>query len=76
MRIITLNANGIRSAERKNFFPWLQAQQPDIVCLQETKAQLHQLDSDVFCPQGYHRFYHDAEKKAIAVSLFTAKNNL
>ena len=39
MRIITLNANGIRSAERKNFFLWMQAQQPDIVCLQETKAE-------------------------------------
>ena len=63
MRIITLNANGIRSAERKNFFNWMQSQQPDIVCLQETKAQLHQLESNVFCPVGYHCYYHDAEKK-------------
>jgi exodeoxyribonuclease-3 len=74
MRIITLNVNGIRSAGRKNFFPWLQAQQADVVCLQETKAQTHQLDSDVFCPQGYHCFYHDAEKKGYSgVALYSKK---
>jgi exodeoxyribonuclease III len=63
MRIITLNANGIRSAERKGFFTWMQQQNADYVCLQETKAQNHQLDNDIFCPSNYHCFYHDAEKK-------------
>ena len=63
MRIITLNANGIRSAERKGFFTWLATQNADVVCIQETKAQLHQLDNTVFCPAGFHCFYHDAEKK-------------
>ena len=43
MRIITLNANGIRSAARKGFFDWLAAQDADVVCLQETKAQRDQL---------------------------------
>jgi exodeoxyribonuclease-3 len=50
MRIITLNANGIRSAERKGFFAWMQQQNADIICLQETKAQLHQLSSDPLLP--------------------------
>jgi exodeoxyribonuclease-3 len=63
MRVITLNANGIRSAERKGFFSWMQAQNADVICLQETKAQLHQLAADTFCPENYHCFYHDAEKK-------------
>jgi exodeoxyribonuclease III len=63
MRIISFNANGIRSAERKGFFTWMQLQNADVICLQETKAQLHQLDSNIFCPQGYQCFYHDAEKK-------------
>ena len=36
MRIVSFNANGIRSAANKGFFPWLEAQQADIVCLQET----------------------------------------
>ncbi len=63
MRVITLNVNGIRAAERKGFFSWLQQQGADIVCLQEIKAQSHQLDSSVFHPLGYHCYYHEAEKK-------------
>ena len=63
MRVITFNANGIRSAERKGFFTWLQQQNADVVCIQETKAQIHQLDTDLFFPKGYQCFHHDAEKK-------------
>lgn len=72
MRIITLNANGIRSAERKGFFNWLQQQNADIICIQETKAQEHQLSSEIFCPKGYHCYYHDAEKKGYSgVAIYT-----
>ena len=63
MRIISLNANGIRAAERKGFFPWLQSQNADVICIQETKAQVEQLKAEAFWPEGYHCFYHDAEKK-------------
>ena len=74
MRIITLNANGIRSAERKGFFAWMLKQNADIICIQETRAQLHQLNSDLFCPTGYHCFYHDAEKKGYSgVALYCKK---
>ncbi|MGI9232179.1 MAG: endonuclease/exonuclease/phosphatase family protein, partial [Woeseiaceae bacterium] len=38
-RVISLNANGIRAAARKGFFDWMQAQDADVVCIQETKAQ-------------------------------------
>lgn len=62
-RIITLNANGIRAAHRKGFFEWLAAQNADVVCIQETKAQEHQLTDDAFRPEGYHCFYEDAQKK-------------
>jgi len=60
--IVTLNANGIRAAARKGFFEWLQREQPDIVCIQETKAQEHQLDESPFYPAGYHCYYNDALK--------------
>ena len=63
MRIITLNANGIRAAERKGVFPWLSTQNADVVCIQETKAQESQLTAETFHPEGYHCFYHDAVKK-------------
>ncbi len=61
-KIITCNTNGIRAAARKGFFDWLQGQQADVVCIQETKAQRHQLADPVFTPEGYHCYYSDAVK--------------
>ncbi len=63
MRVITANTNGIRAAARKGFFDWLATQDADVVCIQETKAQVHQLEDPVFHPQGYHCYYFDAERK-------------
>jgi exodeoxyribonuclease-3 len=63
MRILTLNCNGIRSAARKGLFDWLPSQSPDVVCLQETRAQEHQLEDEGFRPTGYHCHYFDAERK-------------
>lgn len=62
-RVISLNANGIRAAARKGFFEWLVNQKADVVCIQETKAQVHQLTDDCFTPAGYHCYYEDAVKK-------------
>ncbi len=62
VRIITCNTNGIRAAARKGFFEWLQGQDADVVCIQETKAQEHQLADSVFNPEGYHCYYNDAIK--------------
>ena len=74
MRIITLNANGIRAAARKGFYPWLARQSADVVCLQETKAQVHQLEDPVFHPKKYHCFYEDAEKKGYSgVAIYTRR---
>lgn len=63
MRVITCNTNGIRAAERKGFFEWLALQDADVVCIQETKAQIAQLDASVFFPEGYYCVYNDAERK-------------
>ena len=72
MRIITLNANGIRAAARKGFFRWLPRQSADVVCIQETKAQEHQLTDKAFRPVRYHCFYEDAEKKGYSgVAVFS-----
>jgi exodeoxyribonuclease-3 len=72
MRVISFNANGIRSAARKGFFDWLAAQHADIVCLQETKAQSHQLTDPVYRPEGYHCFFSDAARPGYSgVALFS-----
>lgn len=72
MRIITLNVNGIRSAAKKGFFHWMAQQAPDIVCLQETKAQAHQLCDSLYWPTGYQCYYTDAIKKGYSgVALYS-----
>ncbi len=62
MRVITLNLNGIRSAASKGAFAWLRAQDADVVCLQETKAQESQLPGHDIDMPGYQRFFFDAER--------------
>jgi exodeoxyribonuclease-3 len=63
MRIISFNADGLRSAASKGFFDWFRDQQADILCLQETKAQEHQLADPVFRPDGYRAWFKDASTK-------------
>jgi len=73
MRVITANTNGIRAAARKGFFDWLSNQNADVVCIQETKAQIHQLSDSVFHPEGYHCYYFDAEKKGYSGTAIYSK---
>lgn len=64
MRVITANLNGIRSAARKGFFDWLKSQDADLICVQELKAQQPDIqDNSLFYPEGYHAYFHYAEKK-------------
>jgi exodeoxyribonuclease III len=75
MRIITLNANGIRSAQRKGLFDWLQQQSADFFCLQETKAQRADLAEEAhYVPPGWTAFFSDARKKGYAgVALYARR---
>ncbi len=63
MRIISCNVNGIRSASNKGFFRWMVDQGADVICLQETKAQIHQLGEEILAIPGYQCWFFDAEKK-------------
>lgn len=63
MRVISANVNGIRAAAKKGFFDWLKTVDADVVCIQETKAQEHQLDDEIFYPEDFYCYYFDAEKK-------------
>lgn len=66
MRIITLNVNGLRAAIRKGFWAWLAAQNADIVCLQEIKFQAAQLSALPPPPDGFHAYYHYAQRPGYA----------
>ncbi|MDX8398400.1 MAG: exodeoxyribonuclease III [Mariprofundaceae bacterium] len=71
MKIITANLNGIRAATRKGFWPWFEAHNADILCLQELKAHAHQIPDEAK-PEGYFCYYHFAEKAGYSgVALYT-----
>ena len=67
LRIISVNLNGIRSAANKGFYAWLQKQDADVICMQELKAQAADMTREMLQPEGYHGYFHYAEKKATAV---------
>jgi exodeoxyribonuclease-3 len=64
MKIIAYNVNGIRAALKKGFIEWLEAANPDVICLQETKAHKEQLDLSLFENAGYpYHYWFSAQKK-------------
>ncbi len=64
MKIVSYNVNGIRAALNKGFLEWLQLVSPDVLCLQEIKANEDQLDTSVFDACGYtHQHWFSAQKK-------------
>lgn len=63
MKIISWNVNGIRAIQKKGFNSWLKKENPDILCLQETKAHPDQLDKFLQSPPGYFSFFSSAERK-------------
>jgi exodeoxyribonuclease-3 len=71
-KIITYNVNGIRSAMSKGFLDWLKAADPDILCLQEIKADPSQVDVSLFEQAGYYHFWYPAQKKGYSgVAIFS-----
>ncbi len=66
MRILSWNVNGIRAGIRKGFIDWFNADSPDILCIQETKAHPEQLKSDILNPEGYTTYWNNPERKGYA----------
>lgn len=74
MKIISYNVNGIRAAIRKGFLDWLQAAGPDVILLQETKANADQLDLEEIKATGYHPYFFSGERKGYSgVAIFSKK---
>lgn len=63
MKLITYNVNGIRAAFTKDFLGWLQVANPDIICLQESKAGNDQIDIESLEKIGYKSYWHSAQRK-------------
>jgi len=63
MKIITYNVNGVRAAINKGLLEWMDEVKPDVLCLQETKAQPEQIPTFSFQELGYYCYYFSAKKK-------------
>ena len=63
MKIITYNVNGLRAAVSKGLPEWLVQENPDVLCLQETKLQPDQYPAEVFEALGYKSYLYSAQKK-------------
>lgn len=79
MKVITLNVNGIRSANNKGLFTWLSAQDADIICLQEIRANFEDIPQNLVGWNGYYSEFHLAQKKGYSgVAIYAKKrpNNI
>ena len=75
MRVVSLNVNGIRSAARKGLYAWMQRQDADVFCFQETKAQEHQLPLEAAAVSHYRGAFVDAQRKGYSGVAIYARVN-
>jgi len=72
IKVLCWNVNGIRALEKKGFSEWGQQESPDILCLQETKAQPGQISPEIEQPPDYHAYWNFSERKGYSgVATFT-----
>jgi exodeoxyribonuclease-3 len=75
MRIISWNVNGIRAVVKKDFFKSMEKLNPDVLCLQETKAQDEEVKKALSPIDGYQEFYNSADKKGYSGVAFLSKEH-
>ena len=74
MKILSYNVNGIRAALNKDLDKWIEITDPDILCLQETKAMKEQVETSIFDQLGYKHYWFSAQKKGYSgVAILTKK---
>jgi exodeoxyribonuclease-3 len=72
MKLFSWNVNGIRAAYKKGFLNWIEKENPDILCVQETKAHKEQLTEELKNVKGYFTYFSTPEKKGYSgVALFS-----
>jgi len=73
MKIVSWNVNGIRAIVKKDFFETIEKLNPDILCLQETKAQDKEVQKALTQLNGYQQYYNSAEKKGYSGTVILSK---
>ncbi|MGE4233648.1 MAG: exodeoxyribonuclease III [Bacteriovoracia bacterium] len=75
MRVLSWNVNGIRAVGRNGFFDWLLKEKPDVCCIQETKANIEQLEDSYISPLGYQSYWFSAQKPGYSGVAVYVKTN-
>ena len=71
-KIYSWNVNGIRACQKKGLVEWIEQESPDVLAIQETKAQIDQLDDELININGYKSFWFSAQKKGYSgVAIYT-----
>ena len=63
MKLLSWNVNGIRAIDKKGFYDWFQKESPDILCIQEIKAEKEQFPPHLRNTPGYHVYINPAQRK-------------
>ncbi|MBN2681038.1 MAG: exodeoxyribonuclease III [Bacteroidales bacterium] len=74
MKILSYNVNGIRAAMSKGFVDWLKSENPDVISIQETKANIDQVNVAEIEQAGYLHYWNSAEKKGYSGVAVFCKN--
>lgn len=73
MKICTWNVNGIRACSQKGFFDFWEGEDPDILCLQETKAHPEQLSDEIVSPLGWNAYWSAAQRRGYSGTVVYTK---
>lgn len=73
MKVISWNVNGVRAVVKKDFFASVKEMDPDVLCLQETKAQDEEVKKALSELSGYHIYCNSAEKKGYSGTVILSK---
>tara|TARA_B110000438_G_C15798908_1_gene644148 strand:+ start:348 stop:1112 length:765 start_codon:yes stop_codon:yes gene_type:complete len=77
MKLISWNVNGIRAATKKGFLDYLTQEEPDILCIQESKAHKEQLSTEILNDHGYYTYWHSGVRRGYSgVATFCKKEPL
>jgi exodeoxyribonuclease-3 len=77
MKLISWNVNGVRAVYKKGFLDWLEKADPDILCIQETKAHIEQLPKELLEDHGYHTYWHSGQRRGYSgVATFSKEEPL
>jgi exodeoxyribonuclease III len=74
MKVISYNVNGLRAAINKGFVEWLKSENPDVICIQETKCTKEDIDPTLFEGIGYKSYFYSAQKKGYSGVAIFSKN--